>query len=114
MKLEDIELEYVPPTPSFTDMMAIEMYKWEIYEPDLVKDVPFNEDWYKYVYWIPRLKKEFFEASLRSVDLDTGINEVCTKYGIDHWYFFKHYGFFIKTLKWMRKNGTNHIGEVIV
>lgn len=113
MTFEEMDLSELPNDRKFIERLEKQMYLWEMYQPTTIeKDVPFEQDWWKYVYWMPKIKKEFYVMTLRELDFSKGLLAECDKYGMDFYYFSKHYGFFIKRLEWMRKNGSNHIGEV--
>lgn len=113
MKFEDIDLSEFPPTRKFNEMAEKQMYLWEMYQPTTIeKDLPFDQDWWKYVYWMPKIKKEFYQMAIKELDFNKALLEKCASYGMDFWFFSTHYKFFIERLEWMRKNGSNHIGEV--
>jgi len=114
MKIEDIDLNFVPESNSFVDKMTEEFCRWEAYSPKEIKDdIPFDEAWWKYLYWIPKIKKEFYHVALFGMNYTKGLNDIYEKYGISEWYFETHYKGFLKRLLWMRKhNNANHVGEV--
>lgn len=114
MKLEDMDLAELPPTRSFVKMVDQQFYLWEAYKPTKIeKDFPFEQDWWKYIYWMPRIKKEFYVMAMSAPNFDRALIKKCQSYGMDFWFFTTHYKDFIKRLEWMRKNRQNHIGEVI-
>ena len=75
-------------------------------------DMPFEQDWWKYAYWVPKVKKDFYMMAITSPDFNRGLIDMVDKYKMDFWFFSKHYKHFIKRLEWMRRNEANHIGEV--
>ncbi len=113
MKFEDIDLTEFPSTRHFAEMMDKRFYLWEMYQPTTIEaDIPFDQDWWKYVYWMPKIKKEFYIMTVKELNFDKALIDKCKSYGMDFWFFNRHYGHFIKRLDWMRKNGANHVGEV--
>lgn len=114
MRIEELDLTDIPQKKSFHTRMAKETYLLGMYNPsDIEKDIPFMDDWWKFLYWMPRIKKEFYELALKEPDFELALVEKCNSLGIDFWWFSKNYDFFIERLEWMRKNGSNHIGEVL-
>lgn len=114
MTYEDMDLVDFPPSFTFAKLVDREFVRWEVYKPKKIEDdIPFADHWWKYVYWIPKIKKEFYTEALKSHDMDYTILNLCLKYGMDVNFFEKHYKFFIKRMYWMRRNMImNHIGEV--
>lgn len=115
MTFDDLSLSELPTNTDFSRLIDQRFYLWESYKPTTIEaDIPFDQDWWKYIYWIPRIKKEFYLLALSSLNFDKDLIEICNKYGIDHWFFTTHYDFLIKRMKWMRKQKVTHIGEVKV
>ena len=113
MKFEEMDLTDMPMDRKFIEMVDRQGYLWEMYRPTTVeKDIPFEQDWWKFVYWMPKLKKDFYVMAMSSPDFNKALIELCNKYGMDFWFFEKHYKFLIKRMEWMRKSGMNHIGEI--
>jgi hypothetical protein len=113
MTFEEIDLSEFPPSKKFVDFIDKKFYIWENYTPTTIEaDIPFEQDWWKYVYWIPKIKKEFYLLAIKELDFNKALFAKCESLGIDFWFFEKYYGFFIKRLEWMRGNGSNHAGEV--
>lgn len=98
--------------PKFCFKLDKEFAKWEEYQPTTIeKDVPFLRDWWKYVYWIPKIKKELYHLTLSQTE--SKLWEKLDSLGIEELYFRDNYRPFLKRLKWMRENnGQNHLGEV--
>lgn len=113
MKFEEIDLSELPQSYIFSQLVDKEFYQWELYAPTTIEaDVPFNRDWWKYVYWIPKIKKDFYLMAIKALDFETEFESKCLALGIDKVWFDKHYRHFKKRLCWMRENGSNHIGEI--
>lgn len=113
MKFEDLDLSEMPTDYKFAQMVDKQFYLWEMYNPTTIEaDIPFEQDWWKYAYWMPKIKKEFYLMTIKELDFNKALIAKCESYGMDFWFFSKHYDFFIKRLEWMRKNGANHIGEI--
>lgn len=114
MTFEEIDLSEMPPTYEFSKWVDQQHYLWDAYTPTTIEaDMPFNADWWKFLYWMPKIKKEFYEMTLSALDLEKATQALCIdKYGMDYWFFCKHYDFFLKRLKWMRNSGVNYVGEV--
>ena len=113
MTFEDIDLSMYPASRKFSEIVHKQFYLWESYRPTTIEaDLPFEQDWWKYVYWMPKIKKEFYLAAITSGDFNQALVDLGKKYGMDFWWFSIHYKDFIKVLEWMRKNNNvNHIGE---
>ena len=114
MTFEEMDLSEFPPDYKFTEMVERQMYLWEAYKPTTIEaDIPFEQDWWKYVYWMPKIKKDFYLMTLSALDLEKEIQKKCvTELKMDYWFFTKHYKFFLKRLDWMRKQGATHAGEL--
>lgn len=109
----EMDLVDFPTNFEFVKLAEKQMYLWKMYQPTTIEaDFPFADDWWKYVYWIPKIKKEFYLMSIQSLDFETGLRELIDKYGMDYWYFITYYDFFLKRLEWMRKQGSTHVGEI--
>lgn len=116
MKYEDIDLEEMPQRLDFLKTMTEEFARWEVYTPTLIeKDIPFKRHWWKYLYWMPTLKKEIYLTALSSNIFEVGIQEFCLKYGIDYDYLADNYGEILRRASWMRKNNKTRpvSGEVL-
>jgi hypothetical protein len=113
MTFAEMDLSELPQTYKFCKMVEEEAVKWEFYTPTTIEaDIPFGKDWWKYVYWLPLIKKEFYIMTLKEPVFEQALMDKCLGLGMDYSFFTNNYGFFIKRLKWMRANGINHIGEV--
>lgn len=113
MTFNQIDLSEMPANYKFAKLVDQQFYLWEMYEPTTIeKDFPFEQDWWKYLYWIPKIKKEFYLMALKELDFNKALIKKCETYGMDFWFFSTHYKDFISRLEWMRRNGTSHIGEI--
>ena len=113
MKFEDLDLSELPTTYEFAKLVDQKFYLWENYKPTTIEaDIPFDQDWWKYAHWMPKIKKDFYLLAIKELDFDLGLLKKCDSLGMDFWFFSTHYEDFIKRLEWMRKNGSNHIGEI--
>lgn len=116
MKFEDIVLKDAPTTINFWTTYAVESLRWEVYEPaeTIEQEAPIGNRWWVLLYWMPKIKK-----SLYLLLLEKGLMEVehrlFVELAIDMEYFYKHYGFFMKRLKTMKKlhKASPHTGETI-
>lgn len=112
MRFEDIDLSELP--PSLHKKVVNEAEKWERYVPGImpIVDYPFGLDWWKYVYWIPKLKKQIYEMAMTKT-----VAELQYFYdhelGVDRKFMHTHYKDFLNRVEWMRKHNTyNHLGEL--
>ncbi len=114
MRMDQMNMAELPSNMDFLELIDRQEYLWKMYEPTTVEaDIPFEQDWWKYAYWMPLIKKEFYLTALSSLDFEKGLQALAIdKYGMDYWFFTTHYGFFIKRMEWMRKQGVTHIGEL--
>lgn len=114
MKFEDIDLSEMPQNFAFSKLVDQQFYLWEKYEPTTIEaDFPFEQDWWKYLYWMPKIKKEFYTLALSALDMEKDLQKKANDMGMDYWFFTRHYGDFLKRLEWMRKQGINYAGECI-
>lgn len=113
MKFEDLDLSEMPTNFEFAKLVDKQFYLWERYTPTTVEaDIPFEQDWWKYVHWMPKIKKEFYLHAIKALDFEKDLQDLVTiKYGMDYWFFTNHYDFLIARMKWMRKQSVTHIGE---
>lgn len=113
MRASDLELSDLPPSSDFIRKMGSQFYLWKAYTPTTIEaDIPFDQDWWKYAYWMPKIKREFYLMALSAPEFDKALIDKCKSYGMDFWYFSTHYDFMIERMEWMRKQGVTHIGEV--
>lgn len=114
MKFDEMELSDFPTNFEFVKLAEKQKYLWERYTPTTIEaDIPFGTDWWKYVYWIPKIKKDFYLLAIQALDFEKEFQAmVINKYGMDFWFFTNYYDFLVKRLEWMRKQGTSHIGEI--
>lgn len=113
MRFDDLDLSDFPVSPVFTRMVEKQSYLLAGYNPTTLEaDIPFYDDWWKYLYWMPTIKKEFYVMAMSAPNFDQALVNLCKKYGMDFWFFSIHFKFFIKRLEWMRKQETTKIGEV--
>lgn len=110
MKFEEIDLSEVP--ARLVWVIDQEWMRWEAYEPTTIeKDIPFVDHWWKYVYWIPRIKKEFYILAISKPEIEIELK--CNSLGMDYDWFKSHYRDFFRRLAWMRKNNKyNALGEI--
>ena len=105
MKREDLPYEELPTSQKFLATVDKEMIRWEAYEPTTIEaDIPFKDHWWKYVYWMPTLKKEFYLEGIRANIFEEGIEKLALKYGMDADFFYENYKHIVRTAKWMRRN----------
>jgi hypothetical protein len=110
--VEELDLSELP--ASLAKVLASQEYILKMYKPTTIEaDIPFNDDWWKFAYWIPKIKREFYLIAIKELDMEKAIQEKCNSYGMDYWFFTKHYKEFFRRLNWMRKNSGeyNHLGE---
>lgn len=112
MKFEDIDLSELP--PRLHGKIVKEADVWEKYRPGFTprSDYPFGRDWWKYVYWIPKIKKEIYQMVITktNVELEQYFYETL---GMDQAWFYRTYRDFHNRLEWMRKNyDYTHLGEL--
>lgn len=115
MKYEEMDLAEVPSHFKFIKLIDDEMFRWEAYRPadDPKKEVPFDRFWWKYVYWVPKMKKEWYKLVLTSPDWETAVEDQLIALGADLVWFKREYRDLWKRMDWMRKNASaNHIGEL--
>lgn len=87
---------------------------WEIYKPKAAPEleVPFGKDWWKYVYWIPKMKKRIYAMIISKTNAEVD-HYFYTVLGMDEEWFRKNYKEFIQRLEWMRKNfDYSQLGEL--
>jgi hypothetical protein len=110
MKESELNMSELP--ARLMSIVEKEFVKWEVYQPTTIEaDIPFGKDWYKYAYWMPKIKKDFYRLAISRPEAE--ITEYCIKLGFNPEWFEYHYNEFLKLLKWMRKNNKfNHLGEV--
>ena len=113
MKFEDLDLSEMPTNFAFAQLVDKQFYLWERYTPTTVEaDIPFEQDWWKYAHWMPKIKKEFYLTAIKALDFEKDLQDLAIgKYGMDYWFFTTHYDFIIKRMEWMRKQSVTHIGE---
>ena len=114
MTFDDIDLAEFPSSFTFARLVESEFMRWEAYVPTTIEaDVPFNMDWWKYVYWVPRIKRELYTSAIGSQDIEMTVAVMCLKYGMNMTFFEKNYKFLVKRMHWMKKNNKfNHINEL--
>lgn len=110
MTFEQIDFSEVPQRLLIT--IDREFMRWEAYEPTTIEaDIPFKKSWWKYVYWIPKIKKELYLIALSQGE--DAVWEKLGSYGTDELYFRENYNDFVRRIKWMIKNNKhNELGEV--
>lgn len=114
MTFEQMDLSELPSHYRFIKLVDDEMFRWEAYTPTTIeKDMPFARDWWKYVHWIPKLKKDFYKDVITAGDWMTSVEDKCIALGMDLVWFKREYKELWKRMEWMRLNaGQNYIGEV--
>ncbi len=113
MKLEDLDLEMMPTNNTFVRLVEREECRLEFYNPSFIElEIPLGHSWWALMYWIPKMKKEIYRVNL--IAGERGVTDLLYNiWGIDEKFFKRHYGFFLKRLKWMRQqNKANHLGEL--
>lgn len=111
MRLSDVDYMELP--PRLAVVLGSELIRWEVYQPaeTIEGDAPFNRDWWKYVYWIPKMKKEIYLMNLQKNGEQ--MDQYWESLGMNKEFLHKHYKEFLKRLAWMRKNNkANHLGEL--
>lgn len=115
MKFEEMDLSELPTNYTFSKLVDQQFYLWDRYTPTTIEaDIPFEQDWWKYVYWIPKIKKEFYTIALSAANMELDLQAKAKTLGMDYWFFTNHYKDFLKRLEWMRKQGVTVIGEAKV
>lgn len=110
MTLEDVDMAELP--ASLCSVLDKEYMRWEVYAPTTIEaDIPFKDHWWKFVYWMPRIKKEFYILALSQTE--KAVWDKARGLGMNEEFFKTNYRDFLKRLQWMRKNNNyNHLGEV--
>ncbi len=114
MLMSELRLTQIPPSLAAT--VELESMRWEAYTPadTAEEDAPFGKKWWCYMYWMPEMKRD-----LQYLAMQFGVKAVERKiieeWGADPKFFYRHYGTWIKTLRWMARNQNkrNYAGETV-
>ena len=104
MKESDLIYEDLPKNMVF--LKSMEPIQWEVYQAKskAEEEAPFETTWYKYVYWIPTIKKELYLEAVRLNDAQLAIDVFCLNYGMDVKYFMTNYKHIVDKVRWIVKN----------
>lgn len=113
MKMTEMDFTDFPSSYGFAQLVDRQNYLWLSYAPTTIEaDMPFGTDWWKFVYWMPFIKKDFYLMAIQALNFEKGLDDKIKQYDMDYWFFTTYYKEFIDRLIWMRKQGSNVMGEI--